>query len=288
MPEPLPLPIRVLVKGASTVNWTSPMGGPRSDLIFPRVIQDELHERGMPCDVQTYSVPSEQTRAILATWEQQVLGYSPDVVILVFGHYETIHLLLPRWLERHANSLRARPRTISGMYRRLVLRPLWKLLAQLQAAIDARVEPTVFGWRPRRVAADLTQYIRQVRKVGSPLVYVFELLPPTRGRQSWFPGMARRIEVMNETLSDVVARFDEPDIRYFRVTEVLDTCVDGDLEAATPDGFHYSPLVHRAVGAALAEDVARWAEGQTHLGARRAVLDGHGMSVRSAHVDDAV
>ena len=40
--------------------------------------------------------------------------------------------------------------------------------------MDRRIDPTIRRHRPQHVAADLTEYIRQVRKVGSPLVYVFD------------------------------------------------------------------------------------------------------------------
>src|SRR3546814_4792174 len=73
----------------------------------------------------------------------EILGYSPDVIVLVYGHYETIHLVLPHWLERHANSLKARPRWWSGLYRRRILRPLWMLFAHLQATLDKVVPPTI-------------------------------------------------------------------------------------------------------------------------------------------------
>ena len=112
MPTPLPLPMRVLVKGASTVNWVSWMGGPRTDLAFSRAMEAKLLSDGRPCTVQTITMPREKTSAIIKSWQQEVLGYSPDVVVLVYGHYETIHLFLPHWMEKHANSLAGRPRAV--------------------------------------------------------------------------------------------------------------------------------------------------------------------------------
>ena len=261
MPPPLPLPVRVLVKGASTVNWTSWMGGPRDDLTFPRAIEAELLAGGRPARVETSSMTSERTATILSTWQREVLNLSPDVVVLVYGHYETIHLFLPRWLERHANSLKARPRRLTSLYRR-----------RLQARLDTVLDPTVRRGRPRQVAADLEQYVTHVRTVGSPLVYVFELLPPTEKFRSWFPGMTRRIEVMNSTLSDLVERLDDDDVRYFRVAPLVDRVADGDLERAIPDGFHSSPAMHREIGVELAREIEAWARTQTHLadGANRA------------------
>ncbi len=265
MSAPLPLPVRVLVKGASTVNWVSFMGGPRTDFIFPRVIEQELLARGRPTDVETSSMTSQRASTVLRTWQTEVLGFSPDVIVLVYGHYETIHLFLPRWLEVHANSLKARPRRWSALYRRAVLRPVWKLLAQAQAKLDTVLDPTLRRGRPQQVAADLREYIAHVQKVGSPLVYVFELLPPGTRYQSWFPGMTRRIEVMNATLEAMVADVGLDRVRWFRVGDLVERHAGGDVDVAIPDGFHYSPAMHRHIGEALAADITAWAATQPHL-----------------------
>lgn len=265
MSSPLPLPIRVLVKGASTVNWTSWSGGPRTDFIFPRVVEERLLADGRPCDVETIAMMSDKTSKILKTWQQEILGFSPDVIVLVYGHYETVHLFLPRWLERHANSLKARPRRLETFYRHRILRPTWMLLARLQARLDTIVDPTIRRRRPRLVAADLEAFIAHAQTVASPLVFVFELLPPATRFQSWFPGMAARIEVMNRTLADMVARIDKPNVRYFEVKELVDKYCDGDVDVATPDGFHYTPHFHRVVGTRLAEQIGEWADTQSHL-----------------------
>ena len=265
MPEPLALPIRVLVKGASTVNWLSGMGGPRTDFTFPRVIESELLADGRPVQVQTISVASELTSTTLLRWEREVLGFSPDVIVLVYGHYETIHLFLPRWLERHANSLKVRPRRLGGLYRRLLLRPVWMFLARLQARLDTVLDPTIRSSRPRNVAADLQTLIGQVQKVASPLVIVFELLPPATRYRSWFPGMTKRIDVMNAAIAQMVERVGKPNVRYFRTSEMVTKYADGDIDVATPDGFHYSPQLHREIGAELARIIAEWADTQPHL-----------------------
>lgn len=264
MPTPLPLPIRVLVKGASTVGWSSPMGDARENLFFPRVIERELLQAGRPALVQTISVPSERTKSTLRHWEDEMIGYSPDVVVLVYGHYETIHLFLPWWLERHVNSLKQRPGKLGAWYRKRVLRPVWMSLAKLQARLDPRYA-TVRRQRPERVAADLERLIGHIQTLHRPLVYCFELLPPAKRFQSWFPGMARRIEVMNDTLQAMVKRIDRPEVRYFRVAPIADEVAGGDLDVATPDGFHYSVDMHRRIGELLAADIAEWAATQPHL-----------------------
>lgn len=265
MPEPLPLPIRILVKGASTVGVASPMGGPRTDFTFPRAVEAQLLADGRPAVVRTITVASERTKDTLRHWEREMMGYSPDVVILVYGHYETIHLFLPWWLERHANSLRARPGRIREAYRRSVLRPVWMTLAKLQAKLDKTIDPTIRRSRPRRVAADLERLIGRIRFLHSPLVFVFELQPPARRYQSWFPGMTARMAEMNRELAALVERLDDPDIRYFRTSGLVAEHAGGDLDVATPDGFHYSPELHRVIGTELARQIADWADTQEHL-----------------------
>lgn len=265
MPDPLPLPIRVLVKGASTVGWSSPMNGPRTDFTFPRVIEEQLLKAGRPIEIRTHSVPSERTKSTLLHWEDEVIGFSPDVVILVYGHYETVHFFLPWWLERHANSLKKRSRPVRNAYRTYVLRPVWMFLAKLQAKADIALDPTVRRSRPRRVAADLEALIEHIQELHSPLVFLFELLPPAKRYQSWFPGMAARIEVMNQAISGLVTRLDNPNVRYKKIKPIVDEHAGGDLNVATPDGFHYSPAIHRVIGTELADEILRWADTQDHL-----------------------
>lgn len=264
MPTPQQLPIRVLVKGASTVGWSSPMGDARENLFFPRVIEQELLRSGRPALVQTHSVPSERTKSTLRHWEDEMIGYSPDVVVLVYGHYECIHLFLPWFLERHVNSLKQRPGRVGAFYRKRILRPVWMTLAKLQARLDPKYA-TVRRARPQRVAADLERLIGHIQDLHSPLVYCFELLPPAKRFQSWFPGMAARVRVMNDTIEGLVKKIDRPNVRYLRVSEIVDEVTGGDVDAATPDGFHYSPAMHRSIGERLARDISGWADEQAHL-----------------------
>ncbi len=267
-----PTPLRVLVKGASTVNWTSWMGGPRTDFTFPRVVEEVLLRHDQPCHVQTISMASEKTSWLLRTWQREVVQFSPDVIVLVYGHYESIHLFLPRWFERHANSLRGRPRRLAQLYRRRILRPTWKALAQLQAAVDRRV-PRLRPGRPRRVAEDLRAYVHQVQKVGSPLVLMLELLPLHDGYTAWFPGMSQRIEDMNRAIGDMVADLDLPNVQHVPIRPVVEEVFAGDLTVATPDGFHYSPPMHLAVGERVAAVVMDWARSQPHLALGDAAVD---------------
>jgi GDSL-like Lipase/Acylhydrolase family len=265
MPSPLPLPIRVLVKGSSNVVIISPMGGPRTDFTFPRVLEQRLLADGRPAEVRSPSVPGELTKHMLRTWEEDMLGYSPDVVILLYGQVETVHLFLPWRLERHANSFRTRPGTIRDLYRNRVLRPVWKALAKLQSKADRTVNPTLRRGRPRRVAADLARLLEHIRFVQNPLVLVFELQVPAERFRRWFPGMTPRIEAMNAAIKSVVEKLDDPNVRWFTTSDLVESHAGGDIDVATPDGFHFTPAMHRAIGEKLADVIEEWCDTQPHL-----------------------
>jgi hypothetical protein len=198
-------------------------------------------------------------------WEHEIIGFSPDVIILLYGHYETIHAYLPWWLERHANSRITPRRKLMDFYRRSILQPIWKFLAQLQAKVDTRLDPNIRRRRPQKVVTDLEKLIGHSQEIGSPLVILFELLPPAKRYQSWFPGMTERIPVMNKAIADLVERIGKPNVRVFPTSEMVVKYADGDIDIATPDGFHYSPHLHRMIGQELAREIAEWADSQPHL-----------------------
>lgn len=269
MAQPLPLPIRVLVKGASTVVFVADMGGPRTDFAFGRVIESEILAAGRPAEVRVLGVPSDHAKFSLRTWERDVLGWSPDVVVLHHGHYESIHYVLPRWLERHANSTRSRPvGTIRSLYRRKVLRAVWINLAKVQSRVDARFNSTLFGRKLRRVALDVEKVIQNVQTVGSPLVLVLEVVPPGKRWRSWMPGLDERTALMNRELAAAVERVGKPNVRFVRTTVALAAQLDPG-EEATPDGGHYSPRAHRVIGELLAREILDWARSQPHLRTRQ-------------------
>lgn len=264
MSEPLPLPIRVLVKGASEVVFVAEMGGPRSDFNFGRVIEAEILRTGQPAELRVVAVPSEQAKFSLRTWEREVLGWSPDVVILHHGHYESIHFFLPRWLERHANSTRWRPGRLGALYRKLILRKVWVSLAKVQCRLDARFNSLLFARKLRRVAADVEKLINNVQTVGSPLVLVMEVVPPGRRWQSWFPGLIERTAYMNEQLEAAAQRVDRPNVRFVRTVPMLTEQLEPG-EEPTPDGGHYSARAHRLIGELLGREILEWAASEPHL-----------------------
>jgi len=264
MPAPTHLPIRVLVKGASTTVYTSWMNGPRSDFAWPRVIEARLCAAGWANEVRTAATPAELTKAAFPTWPVEVLAWSPDVVILDYGRMECVHIFIPRWLERYANSLSIRPHPIRQAYRKRIVKPLWKWLAAVQGAVDKALPTTSTLWRVRRGERDIAGLIERIRTVASPLVLIPEIPPFGRVYQKWFPGANPRVEIMNETLKALVHRLDDPNVRFVPLAHIW-APVLAEGEDPCPDGGHFTPELHRRFGEGLAEVVLTWAPEQKHL-----------------------
>ncbi|HKC29012.1 MAG TPA: hypothetical protein VKB75_13455 [Jatrophihabitans sp.] len=264
MVDPLPLPLRVFVKGASTVVFIADMGGPRSDFNFGRVIEAEILAAGRPAEVRVSGEPSYLSKYSLRDWERDILGWSPDVVIVHHGHYESIHFFLPRWIERHANSTRWRPGRVRALYRTKILRKLWVALAKVQSRLDRRFNSLLFAGKLRRVGTDVQGLIENLQTVGSPLVLVLEVVPPGRRWQSWMPGLAERTAFVNDALRSAVQRVGRPNVRFVPTVEELTTRLDPG-EEPTPDGGHYSARAHRVLGELLSREILEWAQTQPHL-----------------------
>lgn len=265
MSNPLPLPLRVYVTGASTVGWSGTMSGPRTDIGFPRALERDLLASGQPTESRCRTVGGMPTAEIRRSWERELVGFSPDAIVIMAGHYETLHVLWPHWLERHANSLTWAPRRLVTLYRKRLLRPLWRSLVKLQTRVEARVPDALWRRRVANAVADIRKTIVQARQIQSPMVVVMEVPSPSAPGRYLFPGLPERIGHLNGLLADMVAGFGRDDIRLFRTNELVASYADGDLEAALPDGFHFAPALHDLVGRRLAEEIGAWALTQPHL-----------------------
>lgn len=255
--------MRVLVTGASTVSWTSWMSGPRSDYAFPRAIEAALCASGIPAEVRNSARLGTPTSSMFQTWESDVLQWSPDVIVSFAGHYEAIHLFLPRWFERPANRVDYVPGKFRTFYRRRVLRTLWKATATLQSKIDGAVGARGIRRRRLRKAAHIyEQYVRLSQQVASPMMIVLEVLRPSSRVVPWFPGMPRRVDLLNAELAAAVERINLPHVQMFRTSDLVESMYGGDQVAATPDGFHFTPELHRRIGADLAARISAWLQAQ--------------------------
>ena len=203
-----------------------------------------------------------QTRTARKTWEREVVTWSPDVVVLHYGQYEAIHPLIPWRLERYINDLTRRPAQVRDALHQNVSRKAYIALVLAQQRLDKHLHEHLGNYRFRRMPADLESLIRRIRNIANPLVLIPDQVRPGPLWARPFPGMAARVDQMNEMLIELVDRIGEPDVRLFSVNAVIETMRDDD---PTPDGGHFSPPVHREVGRAMAAVIEEWAARQPHL-----------------------
>jgi hypothetical protein len=259
----MPLPLRVLIKGPSTVLWTSMMGGPRTDLAFPRVMEQALLARGRSVEVRNTAVLGWPTPDLFKTWDDDIVAWSPDIVILAVGHYESLHAYLPRWLERGANTVNRRPGLFRDFYYRKFLRATARGVLILQKKID---RPRVtLRRRMRRVITDTAAYIKMTQQVGHPLILLMEIHPPSGIKREWYGGWTERIRRLNEDLRGLVATLDRPDVRFVEITDLVEKFDPAQRDRLWTDGIHFIPEFHRAVGEKFADVAEEWASEQPHL-----------------------
>jgi hypothetical protein len=266
MTPPLRLPVRILVKGASTTVYTSWMSGPRSDFAWPRVIEEALVAADWPNEVRCSAVPAVLTKASFKTWPEEVLAWSPDILVLDYGRMETVHLFLPRWLERYANSLAVRPHPIRKAYRARVTKPLWKYLVAAQRMVDGAMptSTSLSQWRIRRGLRDIAGIIARMRTVASPLMLIPEIPPFGKPYQKHFPGANPRVDLVNQWLRDLVRELDDPNIVFVPMAHLWEQIL-ATGEDPGPDVGHFTPEMHRGFGEELGRVALEWTEKQPHL-----------------------
>lgn len=258
------VPLRIVVKGASTVCIKSAERHERAAFTFPRAIEAHLWARGRANTVTSLAIPGMRTNRVLKDWQQDFLAPAPDVIVLSVGHYETIHLFWPWRLERHANSLVWTEGGLRTLYRRRVLRKAWRTLGRIQRVADRRFP----GLRDRRLRAavrDIGTAINRVRRYNDPLILVMEVPRPGATARAWFPGMTVRVDRVNELMAATVEQIASEQVRMFPTNELIARHTAGEPDTGVTDGFHLTPVLHDEVGRAIAAEVAVWAADRPEL-----------------------
>ncbi len=263
MSTPLQLPLRVLVKGPSTIIWTSMMGGPRSDMPFPRVMEQQLLAGGRAAEVRNTGVLGWPTPDLFKTWDEDVVAWSPDVIILAVGHYESLHAIQPRIVERAANTVSRRP----GFFTNLFFRKFMRLVARMFLIVQKRIDrpSLVLKRRMARVIRDVSAYVKQTQQVGSPLILLMEIHPPSGIKREWFGGWTERVRRLNDDLRALVAAADRPDLRFVEITDLVQEFPEEQRDHLWTDGIHFIPEMHRKIGERFADIAEEWALTQPHL-----------------------
>lgn len=245
-------PLSVVVLGNSlTVLSVPPRTGP-DDGLYAEVLRDRLVDAGVPTRVVLEGRWFDFAKDALRRYEPAVRRHLPDVLVLHYGLNESQPWLVPVPLVRHLITTH-RVATRSGRaYRAKVAEPVWATVRAYRRWASSQVGTRTWQTTPDRFAGTMTQLVRVARSDLLPLVLIVDVDPPGALLEHFLPGMAARHAVVQGVLRRVVDSFGDPEVRLVPSSQI--TAVEG----ATYDGMHYSPLGHRLLGEALADEVLRW------------------------------
>lgn len=249
-------PIRILVRGSSTVSWIARVEPGRISHAYPRELETAMHQHGWSVQVRASSPLAASSLHILRDADDDIFAWDPDVIVLNIGHMECLHMLIPRPIARHIFTRTARPGRWRQIYRRSLLWASYSVATKVQARLERFVEPWVFRRRRNAVIAHANQYIDFAARNGHPLIVVMGLLPPSTPVKI-FPGLVGRLNKMNEAFRGLVAQRAEESVVWFDPADALRA--DGPPpEQSIGDGMHFTPQAHVTVGRGLARVVETW------------------------------
>jgi hypothetical protein len=258
-----PIPIRVLVKGASSTVVVEPPGGPRTNQAFAWWLEAMLRAGGFEATVRNAGSEGQRVTRAVCNWEAEVQQWAPDAVVLNYGQYECMPGLLPYFLERHATGWHRHSGPFRERYRRRVADPIWRKLARYQRRAPGwLVAIAPFRSSPKRTLTELRFLIDKIRTVGTPLVIVMETWPVGSRWRHWFPTMHESAVKMREEIENLVSGYGSSDVYRFPMWELVGGL---DLDKALPDGVHFSGDLHRKIAEGLSAVVLEWASQQPHL-----------------------
>lgn len=230
---------------------TSRLDGP-----YPELLELLLRTKGINAEVRNAGREFELINHGIHRYQEEERAWCPDVLVVNFGLAEAQVPAIPRWVHNHFmtwNKGLSRP---ASAYRSRIAPHIWPRLRAYQRWAFRRVG--MRGWRmtPRRFAAELERVIALARH-DHRLLLVIDINPPC-GRVLYnMPGLDKRRDLFQGILTDVVgkAATDDPGVRLIPASTLAE---EFGLDAAIPDGYHWSPPAQRRVAEMLADEIVPW------------------------------
>lgn len=246
-------PLSVVVLGNSVSVLSIPARTGADDGPYAEVLRDRLAASGVPVRVHLAARWFDFAVKAFRRYESDVRAHLPDVLVVQFGLNESQPWLLPVPVVRHFVTDHRVATRSNRLYRDRVVAPAWRAVRSYRRWAAPRVGQRTWQTTPYRFGETVRQLVRAARYDSRPLVLVLDVDPPGDVLRHFLPGMPERNAVVNQVLRDVVAGFDDPEVRLVEVSRLI-----AATEGATYDGMHWSPAGHRAVGEALADEVLGW------------------------------
>lgn len=247
--RPTPVPLRVLVVGASmTYMVVPPRAGPE-DGNYVQHLRHLLAARGCPAHVMLRSRWYGRVDEHLRVFESQIRDRLPDVVVLDIGEGSSHPRVVPNAVTRHMLTWDRTSRLGARTYRRLVAEPVWRVLRTLQRLAARHAPLALSRLSPRRFRHDAARLVDLVRTETGAAVVVVGLDTPGSHVLHWLPGLGERATHYDQLLQQLVRSLGDPGVTY------LSRAVDTEavpVDELLPDGLHRTAAGHRLLAERLA------------------------------------
>ena len=247
---------RILVIGNSVATMvhdrSSRLEGP-----YPELLEQLLRDKGLDVEVRNAGREFGLINDGIYRYQELERAWSPDVLIVNFGMAESQPPFIPHGVYNHFMTWDVGLSRPAQAYRRKVAPWLWTQLRKAQRAAVSRMG--MHGWRinPRKYVTLLKQVIFLAR-YDHRLVLVLDINPPGERIAYSLPGAGPRRDKYQELTLQVVAeaRVNDPDgVKLIESSKIADEL---GMDAALPDGYHFSAKAHRRMAEMLAAEIEPW------------------------------
>jgi lysophospholipase L1-like esterase len=245
---------RVAVLGNSVPILVVPPRKQREEGTFPERLQQLLDAQGLDVEVRNESRLFDMLPGGWRRFQEQLVPWAPDVLVVNYGVIEMQPNVLPTWLNRHLTTETVGGKGPVALYKRRVVPVLWPPARTYQQAASHRAGTRTWRLPPGRLAAELRRLI-EVARQEQMLVVVNDVHEPGDRMRHFVPGIERRHAILQEVLADVVDGFADPDVRLLPVSQVSAKLGQA---AGLPDGLHLSSAGHLGVAELLADEIGPW------------------------------
>lgn len=246
-------PLRIVVVGGSVSLLVIPHRTVRSEGNYGEVLVRLLADEGIAATVEHQGKWFDMIHELRRRYEFAIRNRFPDVVIFNYGMGEAQPHTLPTWLARHFTSWDRSSHPVAAGYRRRVAPGLWRLARRWQQSSARHDRLATWRLSPARFATELDHVISMTRSETGALVLVVDCDPPGERFWYWLPGLQQRWEIFQRTLSELVARIGDPQVRLVPASTTID-----DIEAELPDGIHRTATSHRKTAELLCREIVSW------------------------------
>ena len=257
--EPVPLRLKVLVRGASMALNVGPARKSLAQGTFPEMLERRLRAAGVDAFVTTRARAWDSIKDVFPEYYYLLAEMVPDVVVINFGEVEGQPRLMPRRLIGWFNRRRAiQPLgPVGGFVARVFDRTMRRLIARILRYGSKALGMRTNRMKPERFQAELERLITWTRGKTRGLVLVMTLNPAPPGIETLWAHLDARYRHYSELTAEVVRKIADPEVRLIDVQTLIRAM--GPKEALY-DGLHYVPEASDAVAKLMADQVLDWLE----------------------------